>query len=409
MLDTEKKTQVSQILRHLADSIDISESRYEDAVEKYEAVGNWLGKEGSPLVLYNPEISPQGSFNLGTIVKPVSQEDTYDIDLVCQLDISQNGITQQLLKKMVGDRLKANKTYAGMLDKEGRRCWTLNYADGANFHMDILPAIPDDYNWLIELDVPYVFARYAICITDKDRWHLIPGWPRSNPKGYAGWFRQRMITVFESQRKFLAEQLRANIEDVPDYKVKTPLQRAIQILKRHRDIMFANDSDGIPISIIITTLAAHAYSNETDLYETLISLVKDMPRYIVYRDSILWVPNPVNPGENFADKWQEHPERAVKFRNWLVKVEKDITATLENQGIHEIADALKPTFGEKSLNEAMVMYGERIKKQRQNGKLKMAAGSGMLGVNGQTNVRDHTFYGREVERDKKDQSRGTGL
>ena len=68
MLDTEKKTQFSQILRHLADSIDISETRYEDAVKKYEAVGNWLGKEGSPLTLYSPEISPQGSFNLGTVV-----------------------------------------------------------------------------------------------------------------------------------------------------------------------------------------------------------------------------------------------------------------------------------------------------------------------------------------------------
>ena len=374
MLDTEKKTQVSQILRHLADSIDISESRYEDAVEKYEAVGNWLGKEGSPSVLYNPEISPQGSFNLGTIVKPVSQEDTYDIDLVCQLDISQNEITQQLLKKMVGDRLKANKTYAGMLDKEGRRCWTLNYADGAKFHMDILPAIPDDYNWLIQLGVPYVFARHAICITDKDRWHLIPGWPRSNPKGYAGWFRQRMITVFESQRKFLAEQLRANIEDVPDYKVKTPLQRAIQILKRHRDIMFANDSDGRPISIIIITLAAHAYNNETDLYEALISLVKDMPRYIENRDGILWVPNPVNPGGNFADKWQEHPERAVKFRKWLVRVEKDITAMLENQGIHEIANALKPAFGEKSLNEAVVTYGEKNKRAASKWKIEDGGG-----------------------------------
>jgi hypothetical protein len=162
MLDTEKKTQFSQILRHLADSIDISESRYEDAVKKYEAVGNWLGKEGSPLALYSPEISPQGSFNLGTVVKPVSLEDTYDIDLVCHLDISKNEITQQLLKKMVGDRLKANKTYLGMLAKEGRRCWTLDYADSAKFHLDILPAIPDDYNWLIQLGVPYVFARHAI-------------------------------------------------------------------------------------------------------------------------------------------------------------------------------------------------------------------------------------------------------
>ncbi len=74
MLDIEKKTQFSQILRHLADSLDISESRYKDAVKKYKAVGNWLGKEGSPLSLYTPEISPQGSFSLGTVVKPVSRK-----------------------------------------------------------------------------------------------------------------------------------------------------------------------------------------------------------------------------------------------------------------------------------------------------------------------------------------------
>jgi hypothetical protein len=55
-----------------------------------------------------------------------------------------------------------------MLDKEGRRCWTLNYADGAKFHMDILPAIPDDYSWLIQLGVPDDFAQHAICITDKN-------------------------------------------------------------------------------------------------------------------------------------------------------------------------------------------------------------------------------------------------
>jgi hypothetical protein len=159
--------------------------------------------------------------------------------------------------------------------------------------------------------------------------------------------------------------------------------------------MFAKDPDRMPISIIITTLAARTYNNETDLYETLISLVKDMPRYIETRGGILWVPNPVNPGENFADKWQEHPDRAVIYRKWLYKVEKDITAALNNHDIHEIANALKPTFGEKSLNEAMIAYGKKIKEQRQKGKLKMAAGSGVLGVAGQTKVRDHTFYGRQ--------------
>lgn len=393
MLDIEKKYQFSRIFLYLAEALDISESRYNEAVEKYKAVGRWLGKEDSPLAPYKPDIHPQGSFNLSTVVKPIFREDEYDIDLVCRLSISKNLITQQHLKKMVGDRLKANKIYAGMLADEGRRCWTLNYADGAKFHMDILPAIPDDFKWLIRLGVPYEFAMHAICITDKKRWHLDPDWPRSNPKGYAQWFRQRMITVFESQKKFLADQLGASVDDVPDYKVKTPLQRVIQILKRHRDVMFADDPDGRPTSIIITTLAAHAYNNETNLYDALISIVAGMPNQINSRNGILLVSNPVNPQENFADKWQERPDRANKFRKWLLQVEKDINSAVGHQGIDKIADSLKQVFGEKAVNEAMVTYGEKIRKQRQNGILKMATGTGALGAVGQTVVRSHTFYG----------------
>lgn len=59
----------------------------------------------------------------------------------------------------------------------------------------------------------------------------------------------------------LAESVRA----VPKYQSnKTPLQRAVQILKRHRDIMFAGDEDK-PVSIIITTLAAKAYQEKVRL------------------------------------------------------------------------------------------------------------------------------------------------
>lgn len=394
MLDIDRKIQFSEILTYLADALDISEPQYKDAVEKYKAVGRWLGKEDSPLAIFRPDIYPQGSFNLGTVVKPITHEDEYDIDLVCQLDIGKEQTTQQQHKQMVGDRLRANKIYAGILDKEGRRCWTLHYSENTKFHMDILPAIPDDFEWLLQLGVPYALAKHAICVTDNVRWHLDPEWPRSNPKGCAAWFKERMKVVFQAKLKFMAEQLRANIEDVPQYKVRTPLQRAIQILKRHRDIMFENEQDGKPISIIITTLAGHAYNNEEDLYDALMSIVRGMPDHIESRDGIYWVPNPVAPGENFADKWEEHPGRAVKFKKWLAQVEKDIAGAFDKQGLQEIVGAMKPSFGERSLNQAMVAYGENLKRQRKNGKLKMFSGTGYLGVAGQTRVRDHTFYGK---------------
>ena len=71
----------------------------------------------------------------------------------------------------------------------------------------------------------------------------------------------------------LAESVRA----VPKYQSnKTPLQRAVQILKRHRDIMFAGDEDK-PVSIIITTLAAKAYQGDVsdfDVAKEMITSVK---------------------------------------------------------------------------------------------------------------------------------------
>jgi hypothetical protein len=390
---TEMNTQFSQLLQHLADALDIPESRYKAAEERYQAVGKWLCKEDSPLAEYDPDIYPQGSFRLGTVVKPVSQEDKYDIDLVCQLRISNGSITQNELKNRIGDRLKDSETYRQMLDKEGRRCWTLNYSEEAIFHMDILPAIPDDFGWLLALGVPNELARHAICITDKETWDKDPDWPRSNPKGYAEWFKEKMKTIFLEKKKLLAAERQVSIEDVPDHHVKTTLQRSVQILKRHRDIMFEEDPDDKPISIIITTLAAKAYDNEADLFDALISIIDGMPNYLETRNGVWWVHNPVNPRENFADKWQEFPQRAAKFKGWLQQAKKDIEIALSKRGIHEVSESLKAAFGEPALNEAVTRLGESYKNQRLTGGLRMMAGSGLVGTAGITKVRDHTFYG----------------
>lgn len=92
-MQIEEKMQFSQLLEHISDSLDISETRYKEAEERYQAIGKWLGKDDSSLAIYNPDIYPQGSFRFGTVVKPVSDEDEYDIDLVCQLDIPKSNYT----------------------------------------------------------------------------------------------------------------------------------------------------------------------------------------------------------------------------------------------------------------------------------------------------------------------------
>lgn len=207
------------------------------------------------------------------------------------------------------------------------------------------------------------WSEQAIAITDNtlpnyDR--LDDDWPRSNPQGYAEWFKTCMESQFEVQLKSLAESLKTNIEDVPVYRVKTPLQRAIQILKRHRDIMFIEDQENKPISIIITTLAAHAYNNEADIFDALLNIVQRMPNYIETRNGISWVSNPVNPLENFADKWQEYPKREQNFRFWLQQVCSDLNIALKSENIKAIGEALKPHLGEKAVNKALEQFPQQI-------------------------------------------------
>lgn len=374
-----QKEQLSEILRRIVEILDIPESRYKEAVEKYKEVGQWLGAPDSPLYKFSPEIYPQGSFRLGTMIRPLLDNDEYDIDLVCRLLIRKDNITQKELKSLIGNRLKEQKDFRDILE-ESRRCWILHFEK--RFHMDILPAIPDEEG-----------LKESILITDKE----LRFWQHSNPIGYANWFWDRMKPQAEEQLKSLAESLRMSIEEVPRWKVKTPLQRVVQLLKRHRDIYFQNDQEDKPCSIIITTLAAHAYDNEAGLYDAIVGIVRKMPNYIETRNGVYWVPNPVNPKENFADKWREHPERREKFYAWLEKVENDFTSILQRRGIHEIGDGLGARLGKAIVTEATKGLGNTYYQQRQAGNLRMTSGSGLLGSSGNVVVKGHTFYGNEDE------------
>ena len=380
---TETQTLYNSRLVGIAEELDISPSKYQQAVDRYEAVGDWLDRQESPLRLYRPRIHPQGSFRLGTVVRPVKacKEADYDIDLVCQLDIakdSDQSPTQTLprrtareLKHLVGDRLKENGTYQKMLDEEGKRCWTLQYSeqDGVGFHMDILPSAPEEEAIVESLEANGVssnFAYSAIGITNRDKNAGQYLWLSSNPEGYARWFDDRvaliptnlMITakqmLFESNR-----MLYASVDHVPDRLVRTPLQRAIQILKRHRDVRFvgARDENNKPISMIITTLAALLYEGETDLYTALVNIVSKLSmhaglvenRHFTIPDSALanrrliqrvdgrwYIGNPVNPLENFADRWHENDHAKAKaFFKWVAQVGSDLIDILQQRSAGE--------------------------------------------------------------------------
>lgn len=367
--------ELNDVLVDLANELDIPPSKYKQAVERYSAVGDWLNDGDYEGVYSDLDVYPQGSFRLGTVIRPLKagKEADYDIDLVCQLPLLRKSTFPGALKNAVGGRLEENGTYRKMLDKEGRRCWTLLYAeeDGVGFHLDVLPSIPADESVLKKLNEAMVqsqYTKHAVDITEKDRGSGVYAWKisGSNPRGYALWFedinRAAFMRIEFSQKQMITEKyasIYASVEEVPNELIRTPLQRSVQILKRHRDMFFKDDPDNKPISMIITTLAALAYKGETDLVSALYTIVDTLTGYnslmelctselgLIQKVGGEWVIlNPVNPGENFADRWNEPgSQRPHTFFRWLAKLQKDFNYAKEYRDAASMCKFLWPVFG----------------------------------------------------------------
>ncbi len=333
----------------IATELDVPDSAYETARERYEDLGEWLSEpKKAESAQYAPRVSSQGSFQLGTAIKPLRGGE-YDLDITCVLTqgITRTSISQQTLKRMLGDDLNKYRQERQIQEKlvEKQRCWRLNYQDALAFHLDILPALPQSEAKRQELSARMatagisestatIIAENAIAITDNQHpaySDITQQWPTSNPKGYSLWFRSRMQLASEFlTQKALVENV-ATIDELPEYRWRTPLQQAVQVLKRHRDVMFRNDPDGKPISIIITTLAARAYNGESTLQATLTTILRAMRNLI--NPSTPRIPNPINPLEDFADKWHTPQGRAANlegnFHLWLEQASSDLIGLAE--------------------------------------------------------------------------------
>ena len=128
--------ELDALLNEVCVALQISPTQYANAVEKYESVGKWLSAPESSIAQLRPAIYPQGSMALQTTVRPWTDEDTYDLDLVLQVESTTDD--PMTLYRLVKQRLAQSRHYEPILE-EKRRCVTLNFVeDDHAFHMDIL-------------------------------------------------------------------------------------------------------------------------------------------------------------------------------------------------------------------------------------------------------------------------------
>lgn len=423
MLAEIQKTQFEDLLIKLSTNLSITKTQHEAAVQSYKAVGKFLSSESSPLAEYEPYVKPQGSFIIGTTIQSIEEDGDIDLDVVCEFKRKKNTWTQYHLKKAVGDHLKSHGIYSNLLDEEGRRCWTLKYREegltNQRYHMDILPAIvASGYSILLESAFNNLanenYKELQISITDKEKnnYYVSPfpeEWLQSNPYGYAKWFMKKALLV-GSQFKNLYS-LNESVKPTPDYQEeRLPLQRVVQLLKRHRDIYFSKEQNNDirkqkPISCIITTLAARAYRGESNLLDAMWGVIWRMSDEIEFKympeygKEVEWISNPVNIAENFADRWNDADSyRRDNFYRWLEQLKIDLHDAENKTGLHNISESLSSSFGKKPVQDAFSQLGNEMRILTENDKNNISRSLGIIGIateelNDITKVKPHDFYG----------------
>lgn len=368
MLGLEKEN----ILEEMIEKLDLPEYVIQKATNRYESLGRWFNRDGGISEKYTIEIFAQGSFALGTTIRPIDEKEEYDLDVGCKLKNTdyKSVYSQKHLKEMIGEELEAYRKAKGINNKleSKHRCWRLDYQDEIKFHLDVVPCIAmtesekslqeyrmnNYYSHRTQLNS--TIADFSVNITD-DRHEsyekITNDWPISNPQGYLLWFQERM-----NINKPIFNNKKADITPIQVYKQKSVLQRCIQLLKRHRDNMFGRN-ESKPISIIITTLAARSYNGETDLSSALLNILNEMPRHI--NTTAPRIPNPVNPEEDFSDRWDmaEHKDLDLEgnFRLWLMAAKSDFTNILQTSD---------KEFRAKMIKEKLVIAVDNVDTNSQN-------------------------------------------
>jgi hypothetical protein len=365
-----RRAELYNLLDALCHEIELSDSQFNAAKANYEAVGNWLaGSEHESLKKL--DIYVHGSTILGTTVKPIGC-DEHDVDLICHVPGFSPTRSPAELKKLIGDRLRANRKYAGILE-EKKRCWRLNYA--REFHLDISPTVPN-----------LNCGNGGELVPDK----RLREWKPTNPKGYREIFERRANLVPRLRiAKAFANDAQANIDPFPaQCKKKGILRRTVQLLKRHRDIAFMTVREDIaPISIIITTLASQAYEMCVGRFEfnteldVVIETIRMMPVFIEQEfvgGKNLWiVNNESTTGENFAERWNSEPARARAFYTWHKQALEDFERFATLEGVDILTREISKSLGSKEVETVVNIRTREISEARSAMKLYVAPAVGL--------------------------------
>jgi len=362
------KSQLDELLAVICEELQLTPNRYQLAVQRYGTINSLLEAKGSPFVLHSPRIYPQGSMALGTTVKP--DDSPHDLDFVMELRAWNLQVNPMQLLHKLFEFLKGFDTYRDLTSLKNR-CVRVEYAD--DFYLDILPACKD-------------VRMGGTCISVPDR--AANGWSPSNPEGFIAWFKRKSAVRQILMDKAMPIPAQQSVDE------KVPLQLAVQLLKRNRDVYFG-DSDLAPVSVALTTLAATHYGGENSVSQALTAVFNGTVTAIRRADqngTRIEVCNPSNQGEDFGERWDSNLRAYQAFKKWIFELNeawRTVCASRKNP-----ADMLEKLFGEY-VSRAEVQLADRVQRARKAGQLGVTAGGIITATGFATRVQPNVFHGDE--------------
>ena len=249
----------------LRDEVNLNPGRLDRLETAVGAVNDYLKKN---LTGYQ-KMERQGSYALGTLIKPVDDNDEYDADIQIVMNPSSQWEAKDYVLT-INRALAGNKTYADKLRLK-TRCVTVDYA--GNFHLDMVPRVT-------------IKGKQSVCNRIDNKFEETDG------DGYRNFFNEKNRITGRN------------------------LKRVVRLLKHLRD----HKNSFTAKSILLTTLAGNtirasdegteAVSTVADTLETVLSRMND---YLQRHPNMPEIRNPVLATENFNRHWDQR--RYANFRS----------------------------------------------------------------------------------------------
>lgn len=303
-------------------------------------------------------ILPQGSASTQTLIRSPFGSEKFDIDAVCQVDISRVAAQDPMgFFQSVGDALEELEAEAK------KRCWNIPFPNRP-FYLEFTPSVPLDNVPKHTLDsmVPryraaQAYRETALAVVDTPT----KRWKTSNPAGMTKWIddtaKRNLLHPFLMEARAL-HKAAADVSPVPaqEVEITDTLRVAIRLFKRHRDMCVRRGiilAEAKPISIIIVTLLTSCYEGLADLgrvfnhpVELLDELATLIPHLVLKLEDEYRVDNPTVEGENFAEKWNlDMGDRYRAFVAWCRALSADLKTILALSDPQEISKRVREVFG----------------------------------------------------------------